>query len=217
MRLAQHRVAHRWHALASRHRAVIHTRGHCWQHWDGGDLRRVHPQSGQPREESMTHRGQTTVDGVHTPVGPGTPAGPARPMLRGQRQLPSRIVQEPRSRILARRPAAPSRTSPSSTCGISQASLVIMDASASVAPVPCSPRLLTGAGHRVHRGPQPGRVGEMVTSDIGTVRIPAVGRCIWIGMPCGENRDYWACAAASCSHRMSLWPAWRANSSIMSR
>jgi hypothetical protein len=61
MRLAQHRVAHRWHALASRHRAVIRTRGHCWQHWGGGDVRRVHPQSGQPREESMTHRGLGTA------------------------------------------------------------------------------------------------------------------------------------------------------------
>ena len=97
VRLAQHRVPHRRHAPASRHRAPTRGRGFGRKACGSGDLGRAHPQPSQAREAPITHR-ETGTDRVLASLDPAhRPA--QQSMRRRQRQhprprIPPRLVQE---------------------------------------------------------------------------------------------------------------------------
>jgi hypothetical protein len=98
VRLAQHRMPHRRHALASRHRAALRPRGVPRQLGSIGDLLGAHAQPGQPGETPVTHHAEPAVGGALAPVGPADPPA-QQPMLCGWRQhphrrVPPRLIQE---------------------------------------------------------------------------------------------------------------------------
>ena len=92
VQLAQHRMSHRWHAPASRHRAPRRRDGLGGQACGSGDLGPAHPKPSQAREAPMTHS-ETGLHDVPTSLRPAH-----RPT---QQPMPSRQRQDPHLRIPA--------------------------------------------------------------------------------------------------------------------
>ena len=166
MRLAQHRVRRTvGDAPAPRHRAADpRARAAAGNSAAAAISAAVMPQPGQPGEASVAHRRAGRMDGGGASARPGTPSGPAADAARaGTAPGPADPIR-PRPRTpgpasLARRAAAPSSTDPvQHVRELARTPRSAADRHGQPRRrSPGHPGLLAGAGHRIDRGPQPGR------------------------------------------------------------
>ncbi len=145
VRFAHHGLPHRRLAPAARHRAVPRrVRALRADARPRRCRRRSFPACCQPGEAAVAHAGAVVVDGPGASLGPAhlpaqqpVPGGQNRIRVAGSHPASS---SRPRSSIAARRAAAPSRTTPSSTCGNSPEAPAAGCGLASAAAVTGSPR-----------------------------------------------------------------------------